>query len=130
MPKNSIHPEYYSNAKVYCDGQLVMKVGSTKPVLKVDIWSGTHPFYTGSQKLIDTEGRVERFMRKYGMASTNNENNSEKDKPHISVERIMFFLRVLDPLSSSGECKSGLSVRSPYPCPPTPAAAAAALYAD
>jgi small subunit ribosomal protein S9 len=67
MPKNSIHPEYYSNAKVYCDGQLVMKVGSTKPVLKVDIWSGTHPFYTGSQKLIDTEGRVERFMRKYGI---------------------------------------------------------------
>ena len=50
MPKNSIHPEYYSNAKVYCDGQLVMKVGSTNPVLKVDIWSGTHPFYTGSQR--------------------------------------------------------------------------------
>jgi large subunit ribosomal protein L31 len=71
MPKTSIHPEYYSNAKVYCDGQLVMKVGSTKPVLKVDIWSGTHPFYTGSQKLIDTEGRVERFMRKYGIDDQN-----------------------------------------------------------
>jgi large subunit ribosomal protein L31 len=67
MPKTSIHPEYFSNAKVYCDGQLVMKVGSTKPSLKVDIWSGTHPFYTGSQKLIDTQGRVERFMRKYGI---------------------------------------------------------------
>ena len=39
----SIHPEYYPNTKVYCDGQLVMKVGSTKPMLKVDIWSGTHP---------------------------------------------------------------------------------------
>ena len=67
MTKKSIHPKYYANSKVYCDGQLVMKVGSTKPLLKVDIWSGTHPFYTGSQKLIDTEGRVERFMRKYGI---------------------------------------------------------------
>jgi large subunit ribosomal protein L31 len=44
-----------------------MKVGSTKEILNVDIWSGNHPFYTGSQKIIDTEGRVERFMRKYGL---------------------------------------------------------------
>ena len=67
MPKNSIHPTWYDNAKVYCDGQLIMKVGSTQPKLNVDIWSGTHPFYTCSQKIIDTEGRVERFMRKYGL---------------------------------------------------------------
>ena len=67
MPKPLIHPEWYPNAKVYCDGQLVMKVGSTKPRLNVDIWSGNHPFYTGSQKILDTEGRVEKFMKKYGM---------------------------------------------------------------
>ena len=67
MPKTSIHPEWYPNAKVYCDGQLIMKVGSTKPRLNVDIWSGNHPFYTGSEKMLDTEGRVERFMRKYGI---------------------------------------------------------------
>ena len=67
MPKPKIHPAWYSNAKVYCDGQLIMKVGSTKPALNVDIWSGNHPFYTGSQKIIDTEGRVQRFMRKYGL---------------------------------------------------------------
>ena len=36
MPKTSIHPEWYPNAKVYCDGQLIMKVGSTKPRLNVD----------------------------------------------------------------------------------------------
>lgn len=44
-----------------------MTIGSTKPELHVDVWSGNHPFYTGTQKMIDTEGRVERFMRKYGM---------------------------------------------------------------
>ena len=63
------HPEWYPNAKVYCDGQLIMKVGSTQPRLNVDIWSGNHPFYTGSQKILDTEGRVERFMRKYGITN-------------------------------------------------------------
>jgi large subunit ribosomal protein L31 len=68
MPKSDIHPEWYPEAKVYCDGEVVMTVGSTKPELSVDIWSGNHPFYTGTQKIIDTEGRVERFMRKYGMA--------------------------------------------------------------
>jgi large subunit ribosomal protein L31 len=50
MAKTEIQPEWYPNAKVYCDGQLIMKVGSTKERLNVDIWSGNHPFYTGSQK--------------------------------------------------------------------------------
>ena len=45
-----------------------INMGSTKPELHVDVWSGNHPFYTGTQKIIDTEGRVERFLRKYGMA--------------------------------------------------------------
>jgi large subunit ribosomal protein L31 len=44
-----------------------MTIGSTRPEMHVDVWSGNHPFYTGTQKMIDTEGRVERFMRKYGM---------------------------------------------------------------
>jgi large subunit ribosomal protein L31 len=64
MPKKDIHPKWYTDTKVYCDGQLVMTVGSTKPELNVDIWSGNHPFYTGSQRLLDTEGRVERFLNK------------------------------------------------------------------
>jgi large subunit ribosomal protein L31 len=67
MAKKDIHPQWFSNTKVYCDGQLVMVVGSTKPELNVDIWSGNHPFYTGSQRIIDTEGRVERFLKKYDL---------------------------------------------------------------
>ena len=67
MAKEGIHPEWYPEAKVYCNGKVVMTVGSTKPELHVDVWSGNHPFYTGTQKIIDTEGRVERFLRKYGM---------------------------------------------------------------
>jgi large subunit ribosomal protein L31 len=67
MPKKNIHPEWFNDTKVYCDGQLIMVVGSTKKELNVDIWSGNHPFYTGSQRIIDTEGRVERFLKKYNI---------------------------------------------------------------
>ncbi|MEM6435714.1 MAG: 50S ribosomal protein L31 [Cyanobacteria bacterium P01_D01_bin.115] len=76
MPKAEIHPEWYPEAKVYCDGKLIMTVGATKPELHVDVWSGNHPFYTGTQKIIDTEGRVERFMRKYGMSDSTAETTS------------------------------------------------------
>lgn len=69
MQKGQVELDWYPNAKVYCDGQLILKVGSTRLVLYVDVWSGNHPFYTGSQRIIDTEGRVERFMRKYGLGS-------------------------------------------------------------
>ena len=42
-----------------------MVTSSTKQKLNVDIWSGNHPFYTGLIKIVDTEGRIERFRKKY-----------------------------------------------------------------
>ena len=65
--KKDFHPKWYPNTKVYCDGKVVMTVASTQENIYVDIWSGNHPFYTGSQKLIDTEGRVDRFKKKYNV---------------------------------------------------------------
>lgn len=60
--KSEIHPKWYPEAKVLLNGELIMTVGATKPELHVEIWSGTHPFYTGQQRLLDTEGQVDRFM--------------------------------------------------------------------
>ncbi|GJM42904.1 MAG: hypothetical protein DHS20C20_31860 [Ardenticatenaceae bacterium] len=62
--KQEIHPKWYPDAKVVVDGEVVMTVGSTQPEIRVEIWSGTHPFYTGTQRLVDTEGQVDRFMRR------------------------------------------------------------------
>lgn len=62
--KKEIHPKWYPDAEVVYDGQVVMKIGSTKPRILVDVWSGSHPFYTGEQRLLDTEGQVDRFMRR------------------------------------------------------------------
>ncbi len=63
--KEKIHPEY-KEAKVICACGETFITRSTKPLIKVDICSKCHPFYTGKQKIVDTEGRVEKFMKKYG----------------------------------------------------------------
>lgn len=62
--KKDLHPKWYPDAKVMHEGQVIMVVGSTQPEISVDIWSGNHPFYTGQQRLVDTEGQVERFMKR------------------------------------------------------------------
>ena len=62
--RQEIHPKWYPDAKVIVDGEVVMTVGATQPEIRVEIWSGTHPFYTGTQRLVDTEGQVDRFMRR------------------------------------------------------------------
>ena len=55
------HPKYYENAKVTCSCGATFETGSTKPELEVEICSMCHPYYTGTAKLIDTTGRVDRF---------------------------------------------------------------------
>jgi large subunit ribosomal protein L31 len=62
--RKDIHPKWYPDAKVMVEGEHVMTVGSTQPEINVEVWSGTHPFYTGTQRLLDTEGQVDRFMRR------------------------------------------------------------------
>jgi len=63
--KKDIHPQYYKNAEVRCACGSVLSVGSTKEKLEIEICSHCHPFYTGTAKLVDTAGRVERFKRRY-----------------------------------------------------------------
>ena len=63
--REKIHPTFYE-AKVTCAScGKTWTTGSTKKELRVDICSNCHPFFTGKQKLIDTEGRVDRFQKKY-----------------------------------------------------------------
>lgn len=63
--KKGIHPEYVK-AKVSCACGNTFETRSTKPQINVEICSSCHPFFTGKQKYVDSEGRVDRFMRKYG----------------------------------------------------------------
>jgi large subunit ribosomal protein L31 len=63
--KEKIHPQYYPDAKVYYRGEVVMTVGATVPEMHVDVWSGSHPFFTGKSTFVDSAGRVEKFQRKF-----------------------------------------------------------------
>ena len=63
--KEGIHPKYHE-VEVRCACGNTFKTRSTKPELHLEICSACHPFFTGRQKLIDTEGRVERFTKKFG----------------------------------------------------------------
>ncbi|MFH0712312.1 MAG: 50S ribosomal protein L31 [Candidatus Jorgensenbacteria bacterium] len=68
--KQDIHPQYYPEAKAVCGCGNKVTVGASVPEIQVEICSKCHPFYTGSQELIDTTGRVERFKARRAKAST------------------------------------------------------------
>lgn len=70
MPKPDIHPEWFNEAPILCDGKPLCFIGSTRRELQVDIWLANHPFYTDSLVVVDSEGRVEKFMKKYQLDST------------------------------------------------------------
>ncbi len=63
--KEKIHPKYYPDAQVVCGCGNTYTIGSTKKLIKVELCSKCHPFYTGERRLIDTAGRVEKFRQRY-----------------------------------------------------------------
>lgn len=65
--KENIHPTYYPEAVVTCACGNTFITGSTKPRLRVDLCSKCHPYYTGTQRIVDTTGQVERFRRRFGL---------------------------------------------------------------
>ena len=66
--KADIHPQYV-DCTVTCACGDTFQTRATKPTLRVEICSQCHPFFTGTQKIVDTEGRVERFIKRYGLQS-------------------------------------------------------------
>jgi len=66
MRKKGIHPEYFSEAKVFCNGVEVMTLGGTRKEYVVDIYSGNHPFYQGTNSMmISDEGQLNKFKNKF-----------------------------------------------------------------
>ncbi len=116
MPKSDIHPEWYPDAKVYCNGEVVMTIGSTLPELRVDVWSGNHPFYTGTQRIIDTEGQVERFMRKLDARRSHLETQAAKEEEasevsdEVSIAELDLGKRAVASLEAAGITTVGQAV--------------------
>ena len=64
--KKDIHPEYVE-CTVSCACGNTFKSRSSKSEIKIDICSACHPFFTGSEKIVDSAGRVDKFKKKYGI---------------------------------------------------------------
>ena len=62
--KPKIHPKYYDEARVVCACGTTWTTGATVPEIRVDLCSACHPFYTGEQRIVDTAGQVDRFMKR------------------------------------------------------------------
>jgi large subunit ribosomal protein L31 len=75
--KEGIHPKYY-DIEARCACGATWKTRSTKPELHLEICNNCHPFFTGRQKLIDTEGRVERFTKRFGTQTSETRKTAAK----------------------------------------------------
>lgn len=66
--KSKVHPKYYKKAKVVCVCGHEFTTGSTKKLIRIEVCSACHPFFTGEQKYVDVMGRVERFQEQQKQA--------------------------------------------------------------
>jgi large subunit ribosomal protein L31 len=85
--KASIHPEYFTDAQVICACGNTWTTGSTKKVIHTDVCSNCHPFYTGEQRIVDTEGQVDRFYKKLQVRQQYMDDKTAREMARTSPER-------------------------------------------
>ncbi len=100
--KKGIHPQYVE-ATVICACGNTWKTRSTRPVLRTDICSKCHPFFTGEQRIVDTAGQVERFMQRVEVSQRLQEETEARRKAKEERRRA----RLLIELPEEEEAESG-----------------------
>jgi len=104
--KEAIHPKYYPNATVICACGNTWTTGSTVETIRTDICSQCHPFYTGEQRIVDTEGQVDRFYKKLQARQQYVEDLAAKEAEKTSPDRLVADLdlskRAVDALAKAG----------------------------
>ena len=100
--KAEIHPTYFPEATVLCACGNTWKTGSTQESLRTDVCSACHPFYTGEQRIVDTEGQVDRFYKKVKSHEEFEKAKSKRDTKiavaDVSVELLELGARVTNAL--------------------------------
>ena len=104
--KPNIHPTYYPEARVTCACGETWTVGSTQEEIRVDICSACHPFFTGEQRIVDTEGQVDRFYKRLEARqqyiSSQEEREAEKTNPDRALEEFEVSTRATNLLLDAG----------------------------
>lgn len=101
--KKDMHPQWYAEAKVVCACGNSWVTGATVAEIRTDICSACHPFYTGEQRIVDTEGQVDRFMKRlqvrdniYAEAQAREAAKTPSDMPLAELELNKRFINILE----------------------------------
>ena len=109
--KEGIHPTYYPDAQVICACGNTWTTGSTQKVIHTDMCSQCHPFYTGEQRIVDTEGQVERFYKKLQARQLYLDEvearEASRTSPERPIEELDLGKRAVDSLTKAGITKVG-----------------------
>ena len=104
--KDNIHPEFYPEAQVVCACGNSWSVGATVPMIRTDICSKCHPFFTGEQRIVDTGGQVERFMKKLErgerMLAEAERREEQKTSPELAITELDLSTRMQKVLIGAG----------------------------
>lgn len=95
--KTGLHPEYYPDAEVICACGNTWSTGATIPQVRTDICAACHPFYTGEQRVVDTEGRVEGFLKKIRrreeLLNAQEKEREERRSPSLPISELQIGSR-------------------------------------
>ena len=104
--KASIHPTYYPEAQIICACGNTWTTGSTRKVIRTDVCSHCHPFFTGEQRIVDTEGQVDRFYKKLQARQQYLADTEARQSARTSMDRPIIDLelgtRPTEALASAG----------------------------
>jgi large subunit ribosomal protein L31 len=109
--KEGIHPTYYHDAQVICACGNTWTTGSTEKVIRTEMCSQCHPFYTGEQRIVDTEGQVDRFYKRLqarqDYLDEQQAREAEKVSPDRPIKDLELTTRATDVLEKAGITKVG-----------------------
>jgi len=109
--KDGIHPTYYPDAQIICACGNTWTTGSTRKVIHTDVCNKCHPFYTGEQRIVDTEGQVDRFYKKLQARQQYLDGVSAREyartSPERPVEELAIGTRATDALAKANITKVG-----------------------
>lgn len=109
--KASIHPTWYPEAVVTCACGNTWTVGATVPQIRTDICSNCHPFFTGEQRIVDTEGQVDRFMKRLQVRDAKRteaeEREAAKTPANLPLSELEIGKRYLTILAENGVSTAG-----------------------
>jgi large subunit ribosomal protein L31 len=104
--KKDIHPTYYPDAQVICACGNTWTTGSTIKVIHTDVCSKCHPFFTGEQRIVDTEGQVDRFYKKLQIRQQYLEEEearkSARTSPNRPIDELGLGTRATEALTKAG----------------------------